>query len=84
MVCPWTLLPNLQAPNILPGPMSNRITVAIAGGSGYVGGELLRLLLDHPAFTVTQITSERHKGSFVHFTHPQPAPTNSAQVHRVG
>ena len=50
--------------------MSNRITVAIAGGSGYVGGELLRLLLDHSAFTVTQITSERHKGSFVHFTHP--------------
>ena len=50
--------------------MSNRVTVAIAGGSGYVGGELLRLLLDHSAFTVTQITSERHKGSFVHFTHP--------------
>lgn len=50
--------------------MNNRVTVAIAGGSGYVGGELLRLLLDHPAFAVTQITSERHKGSFVHFTHP--------------
>ncbi len=59
-----------QVPEHLPGPMSNRITVAIAGGSGYVGGELLRLLLDHSAFTVTQITSERHKGSFVHFTHP--------------
>ncbi len=50
--------------------MSDRIQVAIAGGSGYVGGELLRLLVDHPAFEVVQITSERHKGSFVHFTHP--------------
>lgn len=50
--------------------MTARISAAIVGGSGYVGGELLRLLLDHPHITVTQITSERNAGSFVHFTHP--------------
>ena len=50
--------------------MTNPITVAIAGGSGYVGGELLRLLIDHPNFEVVQITSERYKGSFVHLAHP--------------
>ncbi|WP_025745993.1 N-acetyl-gamma-glutamyl-phosphate reductase [Kallotenue papyrolyticum] len=46
------------------------IRVAIAGASGYVGGELLRLLLRHPAVQVTQATSERHAGQFVHATHP--------------
>ena len=44
--------------------------VSILGASGYVGGELLRLLLDHPQVTVQQVTSERNAGAFVHFTHP--------------
>lgn len=44
--------------------------VAIVGGSGYVGGELLRLLLAHPEVEVTQISSRRQAGRFVHFTHP--------------
>jgi len=35
-----------------------------------VGGELLRLLLDHPHVVVTQVTSERHAGDYVHFLHP--------------
>ena len=46
------------------------ITVSIVGASGYTGGELLRILLDHPQVTVKQVTSERNAGSFVHFTHP--------------
>lgn len=50
--------------------MTARISVSIIGGSGYVGGELLRLLLDHPHVEVKQVTSERNAGSFVHFTHP--------------
>lgn len=50
--------------------MSARIQVSIVGASGYVGGELLRLLLDHPNVEVAQVTSERNAGSFVHFTHP--------------
>ncbi len=50
--------------------MTARISVSIIGGSGYVGGELLRLLLDHPHVEIKQVTSERNAGSFVHFTHP--------------
>lgn len=44
--------------------------VAIAGGSGYVGGELLRLLLDHPHVEVSQVTSERYAKRFIHGVHP--------------
>lgn len=46
------------------------IEAAIAGGSGYAGGELLRLLLGHPHVDVTQITSERSAGRYVHGLHP--------------
>jgi N-acetyl-gamma-glutamyl-phosphate/LysW-gamma-L-alpha-aminoadipyl-6-phosphate reductase len=45
-------------------------TAAIAGGSGYVGGELLRLLLDHAQIEVTQVTSQRNAGRFVQSIHP--------------
>ena len=46
------------------------LRASIVGGSGYAGGELLRLLLGHPGFEVAQVTSRRLAGSFVHFTHP--------------
>lgn len=46
------------------------MNAAIVGASGYTGGELLRLLLGHPQFTVRQATSERLDGQYVHFTHP--------------
>lgn len=45
-------------------------TVSIVGGSGYTGGELLRLLLTHPQCEVRQVTSERLAGKFVHHAHP--------------
>ena len=45
-------------------------SVSIVGGSGYTGGELLRLLLFHPHCTVQQVTSERFAGKFVHNAHP--------------
>lgn len=50
--------------------MAELVRVGIVGASGYAGGELLRLLLDHPHVEVVQVTSERNAGSFVHFTHP--------------
>lgn len=46
------------------------IRASIVGGSGYVGGELLRLLLGHPQVTVQQITSQQQAGRFVHRVHP--------------
>jgi LysW-gamma-L-alpha-aminoadipyl-6-phosphate/LysW-L-glutamyl-5-phosphate reductase len=45
-------------------------TAAVVGGAGYAGGELLRLLLSHPEVDVTQVTSERLGGKFVHSVHP--------------
>ncbi len=59
--------------------MSEKIKAAIVGGSGYAGGELLRLLLDHPHVEVAQVTSERNAGTFVHFTHPNLRGRTSLQ-----
>ena len=46
------------------------IRAGIVGGSGYAGGELLRLLLGHPNVDVVQITSQQYAGRFVHGVHP--------------
>ncbi|MDW8227961.1 MAG: hypothetical protein RMJ60_09215 [Anaerolineales bacterium] len=46
-------------------------SVAILGASGYVGCELLRLLLAHPKITVTQVTSRSHLGEYVYQVHPK-------------
>jgi LysW-gamma-L-alpha-aminoadipyl-6-phosphate/LysW-L-glutamyl-5-phosphate reductase len=46
------------------------IRTSIVGGSGYVGGELLRLLRHHPQVTLGQVTSRSQAGRFVHSVHP--------------
>ena len=46
------------------------LNVAVVGGSGYAGGEAVRLLLDHPHAELVQVTSERFAGKFVRSTHP--------------
>ncbi|MEM7196686.1 MAG: N-acetyl-gamma-glutamyl-phosphate reductase, partial [Pseudomonadota bacterium] len=50
--------------------MPDVIRAAIVGGSGYGGGELLRLLLAHPYVEITQVTSERFAGKPVSRVHP--------------
>jgi N-acetyl-gamma-glutamyl-phosphate/LysW-gamma-L-alpha-aminoadipyl-6-phosphate reductase len=45
-------------------------TVSIIGGSGYGGGELLRLLLGHPNVEIRQVTSRSHLGEYVYQVHP--------------
>ena len=44
--------------------------IGIIGGSGYVGSELLRLLLMHPQTEVTMVTSRQSAGEFVFNVHP--------------
>jgi N-acetyl-gamma-glutamyl-phosphate/LysW-gamma-L-alpha-aminoadipyl-6-phosphate reductase len=44
--------------------------VSIAGASGYTGGELIRLLLDHPQVELAQATSESHVGEYFYQQHP--------------
>jgi N-acetyl-gamma-glutamyl-phosphate/LysW-gamma-L-alpha-aminoadipyl-6-phosphate reductase len=40
------------------------------GGSGYTGGELLRLLIAHPEVEVVQVTSRSHLGEYIYQVHP--------------
>jgi N-acetyl-gamma-glutamyl-phosphate/LysW-gamma-L-alpha-aminoadipyl-6-phosphate reductase len=44
--------------------------VNIVGASGYVGGELLRLLLQHTEIEINRVTSERYSGKPVSLVHP--------------
>jgi LysW-gamma-L-alpha-aminoadipyl-6-phosphate/LysW-L-glutamyl-5-phosphate reductase len=46
------------------------VNVAVVGGSGYVGGEVVRLLLGHPEVTVTQVTSDSMAGKALARVHP--------------
>ena len=46
------------------------INVAICGGSGYTGGELLRVLSNHPAVIISAVTSERSAGKSVNDLFP--------------
>jgi N-acetyl-gamma-glutamyl-phosphate reductase len=47
-----------------------KLTVAVAGASGYAGGELLRLLAQHPHFDVTVVSAASKAGSDVTSVHP--------------
>ncbi len=46
------------------------LRVSIVGASGYVGGELLRLLLHHPEVHLVQASSGRNAGRYVYQVHP--------------
>jgi N-acetyl-gamma-glutamyl-phosphate reductase len=55
------------------------VKIAIAGASGYAGGELLRLVLGHPDFELGPITAGAAAGKSVTSIHPQ-LPTLSGRV----
>jgi N-acetyl-gamma-glutamyl-phosphate/LysW-gamma-L-alpha-aminoadipyl-6-phosphate reductase len=44
--------------------------VSVIGASGYVGGELLRLLSRHPGVEIVAAHSRVHAGEYVHRVHP--------------
>ncbi len=43
---------------------------SVVGGGGYIGGELVRLLLRHPEVEVAHVTSTRHDGRPLRAAHP--------------
>ena len=43
----------------------------VLGASGYAGGELLRLLENHPVFIPTHVTANAHAGERISSVHPQ-------------
>jgi N-acetyl-gamma-glutamyl-phosphate/LysW-gamma-L-alpha-aminoadipyl-6-phosphate reductase len=46
------------------------LTASVVGGSGFAGGELLRLLAGHPSFEVAQATSRQYAKRSVGTVHP--------------
>jgi len=46
------------------------LRIGVIGGSGYVGGELLRLLLSHPQAELTTVVSRKYAGDFIFGVHP--------------
>lgn len=46
------------------------VTVAVAGASGYAGGELLRLLSAHPEFEIVTVTAHQNAGQPLSAVHP--------------
>jgi LysW-gamma-L-alpha-aminoadipyl-6-phosphate/LysW-L-glutamyl-5-phosphate reductase len=47
-----------------------KLKVGIEGGAGFTGGELIRLLLNHPRVEITQVTSSTFPGQPVFLAHP--------------
>ncbi len=50
--------------------MHMTFTVAVAGASGYAGGEILRLLLDHPQARIGTLTAHSNAGTPLGAHHP--------------
>ncbi|MEP6947154.1 MAG: N-acetyl-gamma-glutamyl-phosphate reductase [Acidobacteriota bacterium] len=48
---------------------TNKIRIAIFGGSGYGGSELLRILLFHPSVEIVLATANEHSGKLVSEVH---------------
>nr|WP_041693987.1 N-acetyl-gamma-glutamyl-phosphate reductase [Emticicia oligotrophica] len=46
-----------------------KINIGIIGGAGYTGGELLRILLNHPAVNIGFVNSKSQAGKPVYATH---------------
>ena len=44
--------------------------IGVVGASGYVGGETLRLLVNHPEVEITMVTSRQHVGQYIHRVQP--------------
>ena len=49
--------------------MLNKIKVGIIGGAGYTGGEMLRILLNHPNAEIAFINSKSNAGNYVYEVH---------------
>jgi len=48
---------------------SNKIKAGIIGGAGYTGGEMLRILLNHPNVDIAFVNSTSNAGNYVYDAH---------------
>ncbi|HEY9002678.1 MAG TPA: N-acetyl-gamma-glutamyl-phosphate reductase [Mucilaginibacter sp.] len=51
------------------GSTSNKIKAGIVGGAGYTGGEMLRILVNHPNVEIVFAHSNSNAGNYVHEVH---------------
>jgi N-acetyl-gamma-glutamyl-phosphate reductase len=49
--------------------MNKKIRIGIIGGAGYTGGELIRLLLNHPNAEIVFVHSKSNAGNPLHKVH---------------
>ena len=49
--------------------ISGKIKVGIIGGAGYTGGELLRILLNHPDVEIVFVNSNSNSGKYIYSVH---------------
>ena len=49
--------------------MKNKIRIGLVGGAGYKGGEILRLLVNHPSAEIVYIHSKSNAGKALHSVH---------------
>ncbi|MDQ3393723.1 MAG: N-acetyl-gamma-glutamyl-phosphate reductase [Bacteroidota bacterium] len=49
--------------------MANKIKIGIIGGAGYTAGELIRILVNHPAVEITFVHSKSNAGNPIHAVH---------------
>jgi N-acetyl-gamma-glutamyl-phosphate reductase len=49
--------------------MTNKIKVGIIGGAGYTAGELIRILINHPAAEINFVHSKSNAGNYIYDVH---------------
>jgi N-acetyl-gamma-glutamyl-phosphate reductase len=61
---------NSSVPTVLvPISGGNKIKAGIIGGAGYTGGELLRILINHPDVEIEFVHSNSNAGNFIYQVH---------------
>jgi N-acetyl-gamma-glutamyl-phosphate reductase len=53
--------------------MEKQIRAGVIGGAGYAGGELVRILMNHPAVTISFVQSSSNAGKPLHAVHQDMA-----------
>jgi N-acetyl-gamma-glutamyl-phosphate reductase len=51
------------------GSTSNKIKAGIVGGAGYTGGEMLRILINHPNVDIAFVHSNSNAGNYIYEVH---------------